>query len=69
MHNEQNSIISGTFNRLLNNKSYEYMTSTVWKVSVFGVILVPIFLHLDWIWRDASYHSVFNPDAGNYGPE
>ena len=27
---------------------------TVWKVSVFGVILVPIFPHSDWMRRDRS---------------
>ena len=30
----------------------------MWKVSVFGVFLVCIFLHLDWIWRDTPYLSV-----------
>ena len=34
------------------------------KVSVFGVILVAIFPHSDWIRRDAEYLSVFNPNAG-----
>ena len=43
--------------------------TTAWKVSVFGVILVRIFPHLDWIQRDASYLSVFSPDMGKYGPE
>ena len=28
---------------------------TAWKVSVFGVILVPIFPHLDWRRRDTPY--------------
>ena len=32
---------------------------TVWKMSVFGVILVSIFLHSDWIWRDTEYLSLF----------
>ena len=31
---------------------------TVWKVSVFGVILVRTFLHLDWIRRDTLYLSI-----------
>ena len=30
---------------------------TSWKVSVFGVILVRIFPHSDWIQRDTLYHS------------
>ena len=42
---------------------------TAWKVSVFGVILVGIFPHLDWIRRDMEYLSVFSPNAGKYGPE
>ena len=36
-------------------KSLNYIITeglTAWKVSVFGVILVPIFPHSDWIWRD-----------------
>ena len=37
---------------------------TVWKVSVFRVILVRIFLHLDWIRRDTPYLSVFSSNAG-----
>ena len=36
---------------------------TVWKVSIFGVILVRIFPHLDWI--DTPCLSVFSPNAGN----
>ena len=32
---------------------------TAWKVSVFGVILVRIFSHSDWIRRDTPYLSVF----------
>ena len=36
---------------------------TGWKVSVFGVFLVHIFPHSDWIRR------IFSPNAGKYGPE
>ena len=39
------------------------------KVFVFGVILVRIFPHSDWIQRDIPYLSVFSPSAGKYGPE
>ena len=39
------------------------------KVSVFGVFLVRIFPHLDWIRRDTPYLSVFSPYAGLYGRE
>ena len=44
---------------------------TAWKVSVFGVFLVRVFLHLERIRRDTLYlHlSVFSPNAGKYGPE
>ena len=38
-------------------------------MSVFGVILVRIFLHLDWIGRDAKYLSTFSLNARKYGPE
>ena len=40
-----------------------------WKVSVFGVFLVRIFPHLDWIQRDPPYLSVFSLNAVKYGPE
>ena len=40
-----------------------------WKVSVFAVFLVYIFLYSDWIRRDTSHFSVFSPNAGKYGPE
>ena len=38
-----------------------------WKASVFGVILVRIFRHLDWIRRDTPYLSVFSSNAGKCG--
>ena len=53
-------------------------TNTAWKVSVFGVLLVRIFLgvflvrifpHSDWIRRDTPYVSIFIANAGKYGPE
>ena len=43
----------------------DFILNTAWKVSVFGVILVRIFPHSDWI----KYLSVFNPNAGKCGPE
>ena len=46
-----------------------WQTYTTWKVSVFGVILVRIFSHLDWIRRNTEYLSVFSLNAGKYGPE
>ena len=50
---------------LVNSVSISY---TAWKVSVFGVILVRIFPHSDWIWRDTRYLSVFSPNTGKCGP-
>ena len=38
---------------------------TAWKVSVFGVILVRIFPHLDWIWRDTEVRMRENADQNN----
>ena len=43
--------------------------STVWNVSKYGVFLVRIFLHSNWIRRDTKYLSVFTLNAGKYGPE
>ena len=42
---------------------------TAQKVSIFGVVLVRIFPHSDWIRRDMEYLSVFSPNAGKYGSE
>ena len=36
-------------------------------MSVLGVILVCIFLHSDWIWRDNTCLSVFSPNTGKCG--
>ena len=38
-------------------------------MTVFGIFLVHIFPHLDWIRRDTLYLSVFGPNAGKYGAE
>ena len=40
---------------------------TAWKVYLFGVILVRIFPHLEWIQRDTEYLSVLSPNAGKCG--
>ena len=45
------------------------LLTTAWKVSVFGVFLVGIFPHSDWIQRDISYLSVFSLNAEKYGIE
>ena len=42
---------------------------TLWKASVFGVFLVRIFPHSDWIGRNTEYLSVFSPNAGKYRSE
>ena len=36
-------------------------------MSAFGVILIPIFPHSNWIRRDTTYLSVFSPNAGKCG--
>ena len=48
----------------LSNEGTIWYKYTTWKVSVFGVILVRIFPHSDWIWRDDPYLSIFSPNAG-----
>ena len=40
-----------------------------WKTSAFGVFLVFIFPHSDWIRRDTKYLSIFSPNKGKHGPE
>ena len=42
---------------------------TAWKMSVFGVFLVRIFPHSDWIRKDTEYLSVFSQNAGKDGSE
>ena len=46
-------------------KSAKVISDKALKVSVFGIILVRIFSHLDWMRRDTEYLSVFSPNAGN----
>ena len=40
-----------------------------WKLVVFGVFLVRIFPHWDWIRRDNPFLPAFSPNAGKYRPE
>ena len=49
--------------------SFIFEWVTAWKVSVFGVFLVGIFLHSNWIRRDIPYLSVFSQNARKYGTE
>ena len=43
--------------------------SSTLRVSILGVFLVRIFPPSDWIWRDTSYLSIFNPNVGKCGLE
>ena len=54
---------------IFNRKHFFKKDFTTWKVSVFGVFLVRIFAHSDWIWIHTEYLSVFSPDAWKHGPE
>ena len=40
---------------------------TGWKVSAFGVLMVRIFSHSDWIRKYTEYLSVFSPNRGKKG--
>ena len=42
---------------------YHTRPSHCLKGSLFGVFLVRIFPHLDWIWRDTEYLSEFSPNV------
>ena len=60
------------YEKLLLNKQSHFIFfngMTSWKVSIFRVILVHIFPHSDWIWKDTEYLPVFSPNEGKYGPE
>ena len=50
-------------------KNNAQLTSTAWKVSVFGVFLVCTFPYLDSIRGDTPCFSVFCPNVGKYGPK
>ena len=41
------------------------LKKTAKKMSVCGVVLVRIFLHMDWIRRYTEYRLLFSPNAGN----
>ena len=43
------------FGKIKPNQRNIHKFNTAWKASVFGVILVHIFPHLDWIRRDTQY--------------
>ena len=48
---------------LLDSTGYHYFLRSIaaWKVSIYGVFVVGIFPHSDWIRRDKESLSVFNP--------
>ena len=41
---------AANFRNVQGNRKLVEWQNTAWKVSIFGVILVPIVQHLDWIW-------------------
>ena len=45
-----------------------FETDTAQKVPVYGVIVVHIFPHSGWMWRDTEYLSLFSPNTGKCGP-
>ena len=57
------------FAKKLSQRFDRVPNTTGWKVSVFGLFLVLIFQHSDWIQKDAPCLSAFSPNKGKYGPE
>ena len=55
--------------RCLDGNLFRDLIHHAWKVPIFGVILVRIFPHSDWIRRGTCYLSIFSLNAGKYGPE
>ena len=67
--NQLSSLCTKCEIQMIEREIFEYCTA--WKVFVFGVSLVCIFPHSDWIRRDAPYTpylSVFSPNVGKYAP-
>ena len=55
--------------RTTNNPYLDIFQAVIaWKVFLFGVFLVRIFPHSDWIQRNTPYLSVFSPNTAKYGP-
>ena len=46
-----------------------WVIANAWKLAVYGVILVRIFLQSVWIRIDTSYLTVFSPNMGKCEPE
>ena len=71
MHTEASRYFKTTegLGRILSRDLKVLKIFTAWKVSVFGVFLVRIFLHSDWMPRDILYLSIFSLNASKYGPE
>ena len=51
------------------NGAKHFSSNIAKKVSIFRVLLVRIFWHLEWIGRDTPYLSEFGLNAGKYVPE
>ena len=81
LQNSQRVIYFNYFDRVLNIPLpstdlhwQKFVLKNPWKERcaknvAFGVILVHIFPHSDWIRRDAEYLSVLSPNVEKWGPE
>ena len=58
-----------TWNVNIGQKWVNAMIYTAWKVSVFGVLLVHIFLHSDWIRGDTEYSVQMRENADQNNSE
>ena len=47
-----------------NDSDFWRKVNNAWKVSAFGVIIIRIFPHSEWIRRDTKYLSVSSPNVG-----
>ena len=68
MYNIFTSCIANFFNLPSHNNKLKYLRKycTAWKLHVYGIFLLRIFPHLDWIRRDTLYTlylSVFTPNT------
>ena len=54
---------------LIEDLHFFVQSNTALIVSLFGIFLVRIFPHSEWIQRDTGYLSVFGPNAEKYGPK
>ena len=71
MYNIFTSCIANFFNLPSDNNKLKYLRKycTAWKLHVYGIFLLCIFPHLDWMRRDTLYTlylSIFTPNTGKY---